>query len=162
MTHAEAYEKACFCISQEGPREVHAAITAALLEAVEGERDAFVQIAAREPSAVERDMQEVMRINNELIDQTKSVTAARALVAKELPGWWVASGLCALTGHASLGPDYNGPDGERLHREFPEDIFDNGFHADLAPGDGPHRECEAILNCLAQAKAAIASRRSPE
>lgn len=90
-------------------------------------------------------------------DPSKSLEAAFAQVAYELPGWWITAGLCSLTGHASIGPDYNSPEhGERLRREFPEDLFD-GFHSDLAPGDGLHRTCEAILDCLAQAKERIAT-----
>lgn len=82
---------------------------------------------------------------------TTSVDAARAFVAATLPGWWVSSGICALSGHASLGPDYNGPDRDRLFREFPEDIFDAGFHADLEPGREPHREARAVMAAMLQA-----------
>jgi hypothetical protein len=87
---------------------------------------------------------------------TSSVDAALSLVARVLPGWWVTSGLCSLSGHASIGPDYNGPDGERLKAEFPPERFDHGgFDADLKPGDGPHRQCLAILACLLSAKLAM-------
>ena len=48
---------------------------------------------------------------------TGSITAARELIAQVLPDFWVTSGLCALTGHASIGPDYNGPAGARLRAE---------------------------------------------
>jgi hypothetical protein len=56
------------------------------------------------------------------------------------------------------GPDYNGPAGDALRKTWPEERFDKGFHADLGPGDGPHRECNAILDVtlqvlLAQAEA---------
>ena len=40
---------------------------------------------------------------------TASLDAARSFVTDALPGFWVSSGLCALTGHCSLGPDYDGP-----------------------------------------------------
>ncbi|KQO89451.1 hypothetical protein [Methylorubrum sp. SL192] len=86
---------------------------------------------------------------------TRSLEAARSFVSGALPGFWVSSGLCALTGHASLGADYNGPDGERLHREWPLDIAGSRetWDEDLAPGDGPHRECMAILACAVRALA---------
>jgi len=82
---------------------------------------------------------------------TTSIDAALALVERVLPNFWVSSGLCALTGHASMGPDYNGPAGDELRKLWPEDPFDAGFHADLAPGDGRHRQCFAILHCALQA-----------
>lgn len=80
-----------------------------------------------------------------------SIDAARALVRRLLPDWWASSGLCALTGHASIGPDYNGPAGDRLRREWPEERYHEGFHADLKPGDGPHRECLALIAALLSA-----------
>jgi hypothetical protein len=87
---------------------------------------------------------------------TGSVDAALALVARVLPGWWVTSGLRSLSGHASIGPDYNGPEAERLRAEFPPERFDHGgFDADLKPGDGLHRQCLAILACLLSAKLAL-------
>lgn len=82
---------------------------------------------------------------------TASVDAARAFVDRLFPDFWVTSGLCSLTGHASIGPDYNGPNGDRLRQEWPEEKFHEGFSADLAPGDGQHRECLAILHCAVQA-----------
>ena len=84
---------------------------------------------------------------------TRSLDAARAFVAGTLPGFWVSSGLCALTGHASIGADYNGPDGERLHREWPTDRTPCDWSEDLAPGGGPHHECMAILACAVRALA---------
>ncbi|TXN33943.1 hypothetical protein [Methylobacterium sp. WL19] len=87
---------------------------------------------------------------------TFSVDAAREVARRALPDFWMSSGLCSLTGHASIGPDYNGPAGERLRGEWPEADFHSGFHADLAPGDGPHRECYAILSCMLQAMLARA------
>lgn len=86
---------------------------------------------------------------------TSSLEAARAFVSGTLPGFWVSSGLCALTGHASLGADYNGPEGERLHREWPLGIEGSRdtWDEDLAPGDGPHRECMKILACAVRALA---------
>ena len=84
---------------------------------------------------------------------TASLDAARSFVAGTLPGFWVSSGLCALTGDASLGPDYNGPEGRRLHREWPLNIegAQETWDEDLAPGDGPHRECMATLACAVRA-----------
>lgn len=86
---------------------------------------------------------------------TTSLDAARQFVRDVLPGFWVSSGLCDLTGHASLGPDYNGAAGERLHREWPLDIpgARETWTEDLAPGDGIHRECRAILACAVKALA---------
>ncbi len=81
----------------------------------------------------------------------RSVDAARSLVRRVLPDWWVSSGLCALSGHASIGPDYNGPAGDRLRAEWPEERYHEGFHADLKPGDGPHRECLALIHALLSA-----------
>ncbi|MEN6545673.1 MAG: hypothetical protein ABFE07_06485 [Armatimonadia bacterium] len=82
---------------------------------------------------------------------TSSIDACVALIEKVLPGWWWSTGRCALTGDASIGPDYNGPDRERLFREFPVERFDGGIHADLPPGDGPHRCCYALLHVLLSA-----------
>jgi hypothetical protein len=84
-----------------------------------------------------------------------SIEEAVFLIERVLPNWFWTCGLCALTGHASIGVDYNGPEGERLHREFPVERFDGGFHADLKPGDGIHRVCYALLSCLVQALIAI-------
>lgn len=81
---------------------------------------------------------------------TASLDAVVDLVQQILPDFWVTSGLCALSGHASIGPDYNGPNGDRLRKEWPEDRFHSGFDADLAPGDGRHRQCLAILHCAIQ------------
>lgn len=93
-------------------------------------------------------------------DFTASIDAAVALIEKVLPDWWHTAGLCSLTGHASIGPDYNGPAGERLKREFTVEKFDSGFDADLAPGDGPHRTCYAILHCILQALIKIEEQRA--
>ncbi|MCJ2025584.1 hypothetical protein [Methylobacterium sp. J-067] len=84
---------------------------------------------------------------------TGSHDAARAFVAAALPGFWVSSGLCGLTGHAFLGPDYNGPSGERLRRDWTLDGEGTveTWDEDLAPGDGTHRECRAILACAVRA-----------
>lgn len=78
---------------------------------------------------------------------TASLDEARNFVWANLPGFFVSSGLCALTGHASLGPDYNGPEGERLREEWPMADSYGVWDEDLAPGDGTHRECYAILAC---------------
>ncbi|TNC14866.1 hypothetical protein FF100_04620 [Methylobacterium terricola] len=82
---------------------------------------------------------------------TLRVDEARDLIRRVLPDWWASSGLCSLTGHASIGPDYNGPAAERLKAEWPEERFHEGFHADLKPGDGPHRECLALIAALLSA-----------
>lgn len=67
-------------------------------------------------------------------------------ISNLLPGFWYSSGLCALSGHASIGPDYNG----HPLAEWPEDPCDAGWHEDLG-GDGDHRQCLALLSCLVQA-----------
>lgn len=83
---------------------------------------------------------------------TGSLDQASDMIARVLPGWWWTCGLCALTGHASIGPDYNGPDRGRLIKEWPPEIYDHGqFNADLPPGDGIHRVCYALLDCMLQA-----------
>ena len=86
-------------------------------------------------------------------DYGTNLADARQFVRDVLPGFWVTSGLCDLTGHASIGPDYNGPDRERLMREWPDDDRQcrNGWDEDLAPGGEPHRECRAILACAIRA-----------
>ncbi|MEE7460660.1 hypothetical protein MFUR16E_04600 [Methylobacterium fujisawaense] len=91
------------------------------------------------------------RFDEPLPPLTGDIGSARALIARVLPDFWATSGLCALSGHASIGPDYNGSAGERLRQEWPEAEFHAGFDADLSPGDGPHRECAALLDCLLQA-----------
>jgi hypothetical protein len=84
---------------------------------------------------------------------TASLEAARSFVWDVLPGFWVSSGTCALTGHASIGPDYNGPHGERLHREWPLNVPGERetWDEDLAPGGDQARECRAILACAVRA-----------
>ncbi|MBK3396700.1 MULTISPECIES: hypothetical protein [Methylobacterium] len=83
---------------------------------------------------------------------TTALEPARAFVRQALPGFYVVSGTCARTGHASIGPDYDGPDGERLAREWPPDgIAETGWHEELPHRDGPHRECRAILAAAVRA-----------
>lgn len=95
--------------------------------------------------------------NQEAPAFTSQIGAARELHRRLLPDFWITSGLCGLTGHASTGPDYNGRNGEVLRAKWPVAEFDGGFHADLAPGDGPHRECFAILDVTLQAVIAEAA-----
>lgn len=90
-------------------------------------------------------------ISNNVLPYTSSLDAARSFVSKALPGFWVSSGICGLTGHCSLGPDYNGPEGARLSIEWPIGECPEQWADDLAPGDGSHRECYAILSCTVQA-----------
>ncbi|NGM33785.1 hypothetical protein G4G93_07530 [Methylobacterium sp. DB0501] len=83
-----------------------------------------------------------------------SLDAARAFVARTLPGFFLVSGSCARFGHASVGPDYGGPDGERLLREWPRDgVAEVGWHEELPHADGPHREPCAILAAAGRALA---------
>ena len=65
----------------------------------------------------------------------------------ELPsGWWWSGGVCGLTCHASIGPDFQGASPEMLA------AFDDGFHADNAQ---PTTLAAAIMDCIAQAKESI-------
>lgn len=74
------------------------------------------------------------------------------LFEKYFPGWWWSGGSCALTGHASCGPDYNDPKHrERLFREWPEGRFDDGLHEDLTAGSGRTRATRALLCVFLQA-----------
>lgn len=85
---------------------------------------------------------------------TTSLDAARDYVRRVLPGFYLVSGSCSATGHASVGPDYDGPDGERLLREWPRDgVAETGWHEELPHADGPHRECRAILAAAVRALA---------
>lgn len=125
-------------------------------------RLAVLLVLLGEPDGPDRDLGVALdrllgltRPPDEAPPYTASLDAARAFVAAALPGFWVSSGLCGLTGHASLGPDYNGRAGERLHREWPLDVEGavETWDEDLAPGDGLHRECRAILACAVRALA---------
>lgn len=81
------------------------------------------------------------------------------LMSESLPGFWETSGLCRVTGHASIGPSYQGPHAELNEAAWPEVEFGNGFHADLGPeGGGYHRKCFARLSCIFQA---LVARKSP-
>lgn len=83
---------------------------------------------------------------------TASLDAARGFVSRTLPGFYLVSGSCARTGHASLGPDYDGPHRERLLREWPRDgVAESGWHEELPHTDGPHREPRAILAAAVRA-----------
>lgn len=83
--------------------------------------------------------------------------AAQAFALRVLPAFYVTSGLCYLSGHASLGPDYNGPEGARLREEWPIEPCDRGWHEDLNAADGEvatiEHQCAAILRCVMKAVA---------
>lgn len=82
---------------------------------------------------------------------TTSLDAARGYVRRVLPGFYLVSGSCGATGHASVGPDY---DGQRVAREWPRDgVAESGWHEELPHRDGPHREIRAILACAVRALA---------
>lgn len=83
---------------------------------------------------------------------TAFLDAASSFVRKTLPGFYLVSGSCARTGHASLGPDYDGPDCQRLFQEWPRDgVVESGWHEELPHSDGPHREPRAILAAAVRA-----------
>ncbi len=90
-------------------------------------------------------------------DLFRDLGAAQAFAFRVLPDFYVTSGLCYLSGHASLGPDYNGPAGERLFREWPVEKCDGGWHEDLHPDAGGiadvSHQCAAILRCVMKAVA---------
>lgn len=112
--------------------------------------------ASRRPS-----LNHVGGFANEYVPRvTSSIDACMALISTLLPNWWITCGLCELTGHASIGPDYNGSAGERLRAEFPVALFDGTINADLPPGNGTHRTCYALLDCLLQALIAIEERKA--
>lgn len=82
----------------------------------------------------------------------RDITLAIAVFRHVLPGWWFRLGLCALTGDASIGPDFRSD--VAPPREI-VDKYDDGFHADLAPGNGLHRVARALLHCTVQARQAM-------
>ncbi len=85
---------------------------------------------------------------------TTALESARDFVRQALPGFYVVSGSCGATGHASVGPDYDGPEGARLLREWALDgVAEVGWHEELPHTDGPHREPRAILACAVRALA---------
>lgn len=71
-----------------------------------------------------------------------------AAALAQLPvGWWWCGGVCSVSCHASIGPD---------RAYIPEPMltaFDSGFNADIGQ---PATLSEALLDCIAQATAAIA------
>ena len=70
-----------------------------------------------------------------------------AALARLPVGWWWCGGVCSVSCHASIGPD---------SAYVPEPMltaFTNGFHADIGQ---PSTMSEALLDCIAQATAAIA------
>lgn len=82
----------------------------------------------------------------------RDIAWAIAVFRHALPGWWFQLGLCALSGDASIGPDFRSdvaPSKEII------DKYDDGFHADLEPGDGLHRVARALLHCTVQARQAM-------
>lgn len=82
----------------------------------------------------------------------RDITWAIAVFRHALPGWWFRVGLCTLTGDASIGPDFRSdvaPSKEIIDR------YDDGFHADLEPGNGLQRCARALLHCTVQAKYAM-------
>jgi hypothetical protein len=84
------------------------------------------------------------------------LTETVRLLERTLPGWWWRCGSCSVSGDADIGPDYNGPEGERLKAQFPPEHFDDGrFTVDLKPGDGMRQVCHALLLLMIDAHLAI-------
>jgi hypothetical protein len=83
-----------------------------------------------------------------------SVDAALAFVAAVLPGWWWKIGTCSVSDDACVAPDFNCPvHGERLRREFPEEIDGKEWpeitDVDVRPPGNPARALLlAALNAL--------------
>ncbi len=88
---------------------------------------------------------------------SSSLDAAVTLVP---PGFFWTCGLCNLSGHVTIGPDYNGPERERLLREFPEAEWHEGISVDLEPGGTIDAVCRAIASACLQARARIAALRA--
>jgi len=82
---------------------------------------------------------------------TSSIDAIRDLICVTLPGFWHTSGECALTGHATIGPDYNGPRGATLKANWPEDQFHDGFSSDICDGERRQERALCTAFCLAMA-----------
>lgn len=83
-----------------------------------------------------------------LLDAKAWTDAALMLVP---PHWWWTCGNCELSGHVTIGPDYNGSHGDELKRAWPEEIWHEGIDADVRSGSGIDRVCRAI--CIAALKA---------
>ena len=67
---------------------------------------------------------------------------ARELVREALPGYWMTTGLCTLSGHASIGP------------LVPADGEPTSYDEDIHPGEGSATvtdTCSALLRCLIEA-----------
>lgn len=85
---------------------------------------------------------------------TSDLSAAASMIPED---FFFTCGRCALSGHVTIGPDYNGPHRKRLLREWPEGAFIDGFSADLDPGGSVERVCHAI--CYAVIEMTEAKRR---
>lgn len=90
--------------------------------------------------------------HEQAIDGLKDLHWAVAALRHAMPGWWFSVGLCALSGDASIGPDFRAPNAPS---KAIIDKYDAGFHADLQPGDGLRRMARALLHCIVQAKQAM-------
>lgn len=141
----ESYEAAKERIGNEALRAVEAASgdRAATKRAIQRAQLAILQVDlvyADGPDAeLDQKLAKLLGSTAPAPRYTGSLDAARDFVRQALPGFWVVSGLREVTGHCSLGPD----DGSGQH-----------WNVELEPGDGPHRECYAILSCALQALAA--------
>jgi hypothetical protein len=82
------------------------------------------------------------------IDYHSSISETQALVERFLPGFWYTSGVCKLSGHASIGPDFNSY--PELKAQWPENVYHSGFSEDLQPGS-QEAQCLALLSCIVQA-----------
>lgn len=81
-----------------------------------------------ETLVIERDGANVLMNALRIPKLTASLDAAIEPCERVLPGWWWRVGTCHVSDDATIGPDYNSPEhGERLHREFPIGVKDDGY-----------------------------------
>lgn len=67
--------------------------------------------------------------------------------------WWITMGRCGVSGHTTIGPDFNGPTGDELKRRFDENEWHEGISYDLVPGNGDITvTCRAICAAWLEAR----------
>ncbi len=107
---------------------------------------------ARGTLAIEYELARLARWPTQLLPPAYTGIIDAALRLMPAGFFWTCGG-CYLTGHVTIGPDYNGPLGERLHRQFPVTQWNDGVSFDLALGDGPQRTAMAICAAVVWADA---------